>query len=1279
MKRRVALAVLSVVALVALAGLGSTTSAAPGENQTSTGEPWTGARGITVSTAQLMARQRAADWGLAGQGSKNRPEPHEEPVPNGGEEPVEPHGPPKGPGSPTKQTRLGEAAIGPQSNLTTGTSFLGARRLGPDGAVFRPPDSMGAVGPTQVLVIVNGRIRVFDKDGSNHHVLDMTDSQFWAPVNNLPDVTDPEVEYDRLSQRWVLSQINFDHTQPSLVNNRIMLAVSDSATITPTTTWTYHFFTQNGPNPAATARFADYPQMGVDKNAIYIGTNEFSSSGPFTGTTAYVIRKSTAFTTGSLTVTAFRGLVSSATGPGPFTPQPATDMDPNVNAGYIVGVDNANFSTLDVIRINNPRSDTPTKTTLSPLSVPTTVFPDRPSGCSSPNFCVPAQGSNKALDALDDRLYEAMIGRDENGTLSLWTAHNIEVNSSGVGSTSGGRDGARWYQLGNLGGTPNLIQSGTLFDTASSNPRYFWIPSIAMNGQGHASLNASTSASNKFAGIASSAHLASETSGTTEPFDLVQSGVSYGNTEQGNDPSRWGDYSQTVVDPTDNQTFWTFQEYAFGNTDWGLRVVKIMAPPPATPASASPTPINGGQASQNVTITGDAGSNGAGFFDPVDQAGAPPWQNHIDATVSGGVTVNSVTYTNPTHVTLNLSTVGAPDGPKDVTITNPDGQSATGSNILVVGTDTTPPDPPVLTGTDPTSPSNVNTPKVQGSAEGGSTVRLYTDSACTAGPVGSGSAATFGSTGVPVTVPVADDSTTTFYATATDISDNTSDCSTTSVTYVEDSIPPGVPTGLAVTPSSPSQNPNPVVSGTADVGTTVKLYNASTTSNCTPANLLTSGTAADFASPGLTATVPANSTTTFRATATDDAGNESACSSDSVVYVEDQTKPAAPTGLASTPPSPANNNDPMVSGSAENGSTVRLYKADTTSDCSAANLLTTDSAALFASPGFGVSVPDDSTTTFRATATDSAGNTSDCSSSSVVYQEDSTRPQRPSVLASSPPSPANDTTPRILGTAESLSTVRLYTDAACTPPVAGTGTAAAFASPGIQVSVSPNTSTTFYATATDQAGNVSDCSTSSFTYVDDSTLPTVPAITATNPASPSTSTTPRVIGAAGLNTAQVDVFTRANCAGGAATGSRGQFVGSGIQVSVGANQRTLLSARARNANGTSACSTSFAYTNLPPGTVPPPQTSAGAPPETLITKGPKKKTRKRRPKFKFTSSEPGSTFLCKLDRKKFKPCSSPYRPPKKLKPGKHKLKVKAVDAAGNADGTPAVRKFKVIR
>jgi hypothetical protein len=82
-------------------------------------------------------------------------------------------------------------------------------------------------------------------------------------------------------------------------------------------------------------------------------------------------------------------------------------------------------------------------------------------------------------------------------------------------------------------------------------------------------------------------------------------------------------------------------------------------------------------------------------------------------------------------------------------------------------------------------------------------------------------------------------------------------------------------------------------------------------------------------------------------------------------------------------------------------------------------------------------------------------------------------------------------------------------------------------------------------------------------------------------------------------------------------------------------------------------------------------------PQTRIRKSPKGKSESTTAKFRFTSSEKGSTFRCKLDRKPWRRCKSP-KTYKGLKPGKHVFKVRAIDKAGNVDPTPAKRKFEVL-
>jgi hypothetical protein len=82
------------------------------------------------------------------------------------------------------------------------------------------------------------------------------------------------------------------------------------------------------------------------------------------------------------------------------------------------------------------------------------------------------------------------------------------------------------------------------------------------------------------------------------------------------------------------------------------------------------------------------------------------------------------------------------------------------------------------------------------------------------------------------------------------------------------------------------------------------------------------------------------------------------------------------------------------------------------------------------------------------------------------------------------------------------------------------------------------------------------------------------------------------------------------------------------------------------------------------------------PPQTTIKKHPKKVTDSHKARFAFKSNEPGSTFKCKLDKKKWKSCTSP-KTYKNLKTGKHKFRVYAIDAAGNVDATPAVWKWRI--
>lgn len=582
---------------------------------------------------------------------------------------------------------------------TTSTNFTGAI-LSETGAF--PPDSMGAVGPSQFVVFVNGRLRTFNKaTGAADGVINADPDVFFAPVLtpvsggslNINFTSDPMVRYDRATGRWFLTIIDI----PSIDAigdrpNRYLIAVSDAASngvISGSTVWTFYFVQQNTVGGGDSNEFLDYPSLGIDNNALYMGGNMFdATSGAFNGCTAFVIRKSSILSGGPVVTTAFRGLVPDPnTTDGMLTPRGVDNFDPAATEGYFIGVSNAAFGRLIMRRISDP-GGTPTSSADILITVPATSFPIPVAHLGNTN------GNNGRLDALDDRLYSALIrgGR-------LWTAHNIGVTATGVAggtttATGTKRNAVRWYELNvpPTTGTPTVTQSGTTFDSATNvtTARQYWIPTVGLSGQGHAAFGFSTAGTTFPADAATNGRLRGDTLGTTQAVQLYTNAT--GNAyNPPSDPGstagrRWGDYSFVSLDPLDDQTMWTIQEFCNATNSYGVRVVRLNAPPPATPTTASPLSVPAGQSSVIVTVTGTS-TAGSEFYDPGANLAPPALPfNHISATVSGGVTVNSVTYNSPTQITLNLNTTGAPNGPKNITVTNPDGQTATANNALFVGT-----------------------------------------------------------------------------------------------------------------------------------------------------------------------------------------------------------------------------------------------------------------------------------------------------------------------------------------------------------------------------------------------------------------------------------------------------------------------------------------------------------------------------------------------------------------------------------------------------------------
>jgi parallel beta-helix repeat protein len=77
-----------------------------------------------------------------------------------------------------------------------------------------------------------------------------------------------------------------------------------------------------------------------------------------------------------------------------------------------------------------------------------------------------------------------------------------------------------------------------------------------------------------------------------------------------------------------------------------------------------------------------------------------------------------------------------------------------------------------------------------------------------------------------------------------------------------------------------------------------------------------------------------------------------------------------------------------------------------------------------------------------------------------------------------------------------------------------------------------------------------------------------------------------------------------------------------------------------------------------------------AAPQTTIDRGPSLVTRSTEATFAFSADEAGASFECSLDGATFAACRSPATYTG-LSVGRHELRVRAIDALGNADGSPA--------
>jgi fibronectin type 3 domain-containing protein len=483
---------------------------------------------------------------------------------------------------------------------------------------------------------------------------------------------------------------------------------------------------------------------------------------------------------------------------------------------------------------------------------------------------------------------------------------------------------------------------------------------------------------------------------------------------------------------------------------------------------------------------------------------------------------------------------------------------------------------PTFSSFSPSSPSRITyQPYISGDASATtSTVKFFTDNLCTV-QVGAGTVQQFRSIGIQLTLLADSDSQ--VYATATDAFGKTSTC-TLLASFLHDSNGPAVPAYSSVVPVSPSgASTTPLIIGTVSMES--QLVSIYTDAACTV--LSGSGTPADFRTTGVQVTAALNSSTSFYGTSTDQNMVVSDCAF-LTIFTHDSVAPAAPTFTNTDPLSPTRTTlVPKIRGTAaSDAQQVRLY-----SNAACTTMTGSGTKATFEGAGIPTAILPNESTNIYAQAFDAAGNNSACTFM-ATFVHDTIAPDPPIFAMSTPASPNNQSvTPRIQGTTDiSAVDVKIYNDDTCLNLI-GSGTAEAFDSPGIQVTVTGNTTTTLYATSADNAGNNSSCS--ALANYAHSTVPAPsPGFFVATPVSPTRVTNrPYIVGTAVNTITRVTLYSDVSCTGSLGTANRSLFVTSGIQATVAMNAQTSLYAISEDVYGnTSPCTflTNYIHNTVPP-------------------------------------------------------------------------------------------------
>lgn len=443
-----------------------------------------------------------------------------------------------------------------------------------------PPDTNGAVGATQYVQWVNLSFMVFDKATGNVVLGPVAGNTLWSGFGGgcqSYNDGDPVVVYDKLANRWVMSQF-------AVSGSPYLQCIAVSQTSDATGAWYRYSFQYSN--------FDDYPKMGVWPDAYYETFDMFQNGATYVGPDACAYDRIKMLAGQPATQVCFQQ--SAALGPLLPADVDGTTPPPAGSPNYMLTY---GTNSLDLYKFHVDFT-TPTNST---FSGPTVLNVAAFSPLCGGGTCVPQPGTTQTIDSLGDRLMYRLAYRNFGTHESLVVSHSVVAGSSG---------GIRWYEIQNPGGTAVVAQQSTY----APDSKYRWMPSVAMDMAGDLAVGYSVSSSSVYPSIAYTGRLATDPVNTLQTETTVVTGTG----SQTGGLSRWGDYSAMQVDPVDDCTFWYTQEYmkTTGSFNWNTLIASFKFPNCGSAVTISPTSlsfasqlVSTSSSSQAVTVTNSSSSN----------------------------------------------------------------------------------------------------------------------------------------------------------------------------------------------------------------------------------------------------------------------------------------------------------------------------------------------------------------------------------------------------------------------------------------------------------------------------------------------------------------------------------------------------------------------------------------------------------------------------------------------------------------------------------------------